>query len=141
MSPEIRANMSAGMKGVKRTEQTRREMSERMKGVPLAPEKRAKITARNQSSEGRAKNSAGNKGRKHSDQSRYNMSQGLMGHPVSDETKRKLSEKRMRYGCCLQHRNSADRIHYERTLSQQQTLISLSHINSLQGVEILSTKL
>ena len=74
-----RTNGGDGVSGAVVSDETRRKMSEALKGKPRSKEIRRKI-------------SEAHKGKTHSEKSRRNMSESQKGKTFSEETKRKLSE-------------------------------------------------
>ena len=74
-----RTNGGDGVSGAVVSDETRRKMSEALKGKPRSKEIRRKI-------------SEAHKGKTHSEKSRRNMSESQKGKTHSEETKRKLSE-------------------------------------------------
>ena len=74
-----RTNGGDGVSGAVVSDETRRKMSEALKGKPRSKEIRRKI-------------SEAHKGKTHSEKSRRNMSESQKGKTISEETKRKLSE-------------------------------------------------
>ena len=74
-----KTNGGDGVSGAVVSDETRRKMSEALKGKPRSKEIRRKI-------------SEAHKGKTHSEESRRNMSESQKGKTFSEETKRKLSE-------------------------------------------------
>ena len=74
-----KTNGGDGVSGAVVSDETRRKMSEALKGKPRSKEIRRKI-------------SESHKGKTHSEESRRNMSESQKGKTFSEETKRKLSE-------------------------------------------------
>ena len=74
-----RTNGGDGVSGAVVSDETRRKMSEALKGKPRSKEIRRKM-------------SEAHKGKTHSEKSRRNMSESQKGKTFSEETKRKLSE-------------------------------------------------
>ena len=74
-----KTNGGDGVSGSVVSDETRRKMSEALKGKPRSKEIRRKI-------------SESHKGKTHSEESRRNMSESQKGKTFSEETKRKLSE-------------------------------------------------
>jgi len=74
-----KTNGGDGVSGAVVSDDTRRKMSEALKGKPRSKEIRRKI-------------SESHKGKTHSEESRRNMSESQKGKTFSEETKRKLSE-------------------------------------------------
>ena len=88
---ETRRKVSEGLKGNtnlvghKPTEETRRKLSEALKGKPLSEETRRKM------SEG-LKGNTNFVGHKHTEETRRKMSEAKKGKPLSEEHKRKIGE-------------------------------------------------
>ena len=80
-SPETRYKISKTLTGIKRSDETKKKMSECKKRENLSEETRRKL-------------SETSKGRKHSEESIEKMRQKKIGTKLSDETKRKLSESK-----------------------------------------------
>ena len=76
-----RTNGGDGVSGAVVSDETRRKMSEALKGKPRSKEIRRKI-------------SEAHKGKTHSEESRKNMSESQKGKTFSEETRRKISETR-----------------------------------------------
>ena len=74
-----KTNGGDGVSGAVVSDETRRKMSEALKGKPRSKEIRRKI-------------SEAHRGKTHSEESRRNMSESQKGKTFSEETKRKLSE-------------------------------------------------
>lgn len=79
LTPEHRANISAGNNGKVVTAETRRNLSAAGKGKTLSAAQRAHLSAKN-------------KGKIMSEDARAKISAGLKGHPCSAETRQKMSE-------------------------------------------------
>lgn len=79
-APEVRANMSAALKGKKHSTEHCTNISAALKGKKHSAEHRANVSAAQRLPEVRAKKSAAQTGRKHSAESRANSSAARVSH-------------------------------------------------------------
>lgn len=84
-------NVSNGGSNVSPTEETRKKLSESLKGKPKSEEHKNKLKNKINSKETRLKISQGNKGKIVSEESKQKMSKSRIGRKYSNESKSKIS--------------------------------------------------
>lgn len=94
-SPEMKAQISAKLIGITRSEETRKKMSNAQ--IRIASIRPSPL-----------------KGRKKSEETRVNMSKAQKGHPVSDEAKRKMRLAKLGKKLSLEHKSNISKAHQER---------------------------
>lgn len=96
LPPEARQRVAEGNRGRRRSEKTRRRMSEARSGKPLSAEAKEKLrlvnTGKSHSEEAKRKMSEAKKGRVVSEEERQSIGERFRGKPLSEEHRHKLSE-------------------------------------------------
>jgi hypothetical protein len=96
LPPEARQRVTEANRGKRRSEETRRRMSEARMGKPLSEAAKEKLrlvnTGKSPSEEARRKMSEAQKGRVVSEEERQRIGERYRGKHLSEETRRKLSE-------------------------------------------------